>query len=128
VDKRCPRKLTEYPTEWCELAVLRLKLIRSAAKELTDEEEQLLRGCNFALACQSANYCFFKYCADMMNESPRTDIEIARMLNISVDSLKKIEKKAIVKMQDSDFIRDVKRCMPDGESIIDYNRDDSEGE
>lgn len=126
MDKRCPRKLDVYPEEWCALAVLRLKWIRNAGRELTEEEEAALPGCNFAIASQSANYCFFKYCSDMMNESPKTDIEIARMLNISVETLKKIEKKALSKLQDHDFIKQIKSSLPEGESIIDYNKDDSD--
>lgn len=37
-DQRCPRKLDDAPDTWCALAVQRLKALRHAGRELTEEE------------------------------------------------------------------------------------------
>ena len=39
MDCRCPRKLKQLPRAWCPLAVLKLKALRNAERELTEEEE-----------------------------------------------------------------------------------------
>jgi hypothetical protein len=44
MDERCPRRLEEMPDSWCPLAVMRLKAIRNAGRELSEEEEALLPG------------------------------------------------------------------------------------
>jgi hypothetical protein len=45
MDKRCPRALKSMPSEWCPLAVMRLRAIRTAGRELSEEEESRLPGC-----------------------------------------------------------------------------------
>jgi len=101
MDKRCPRKLETVPDNWCPLAVLRLKAIRNAGRELTEEEEALLPGCPWAIDHQLANYCFFKYLDEFIADKAVSDIELAAMLNVSVDTIKKIEKTAFKKMKES---------------------------
>jgi hypothetical protein len=104
MDNRCPRKLDEYPESWCPLAVLRLKAIRNAGRELTAEEEAKLPGCPWAVNHQLANYCFFKYIQDFGSHTPPSEAEIAHYLNVSVDTVKKTQKEAIQKVrQDSAF-------------------------
>ena len=101
MDGRCPRKLETHPTEWCPLAVLRLKAVRNAGKELTEAEEANLPGCPWAVNHQLANYCFFKWSKDYSGDKPLSDIEIASLNNVSVDTVKKTEKEALVKIRES---------------------------
>jgi hypothetical protein len=96
MDNRCPRQLEEVPDTWCPLAVLRLKSIRNAGQELSEEEEAKLPGCPWAVDHQLANYCFFKYI-----KAP-SDMEIASLLNVSTETVKKIEKIALGKMREDD--------------------------
>lgn len=115
MDDRCPRKLEGMPEKWCELAVLRLKAIRNAGRELSEEEEALLPGCPWAVDHQLAHYCFFEYLALYTSEKSISDIELAALLNISVDTVKKIEKNALVKMREHSSFSDLKN---DGEAIV----------
>lgn len=104
MDKRCLRKLQEFPETFCPLAVLRLKALRNAGRELTEEEESRCPGCNYAIAHQMSNYCFFKFMAEHYPNNNLTDIEIAHYNSISADTVKKLEKTAIAKLkEDCDF-------------------------
>lgn len=105
MDSRCPRKLDELPCEFCPLAVLRLKALRNSQKELTEEEENLLPGCPWAVNHQMSNYCFFNYLKDYLNEAP-SDKEIAHMNNLSVETVKKTEKEAMDKIKEFKIIKD----------------------
>lgn len=105
MDSRCPRKLKELPCEFCPLAVLRLKALRNSHVELTEEEEAKLPGCPWAVNHQMSNYCFFNYTKDYLNEVP-SDKEIAHMNNLSVETVKKIEKEAMEKIKELDIVRD----------------------
>lgn len=106
MDNRCPRKLAELPCEFCPLAVLRLKALRNSDTELTEEEEAKLPGCPWAVNHQMSNYCFFNYVKDYLHEAP-SDKEIAHMNNISLETVKKIEKEAINKIKELDIIRNL---------------------
>ena len=108
MDKRCPRRLEEMPDSWCPLAVLRLKAIRNAGRELTEEEESLLPGCPWAVDHQLAHYCFFEYLANFTSDKSVSDIELAALLNVSVDTVKKIEKSALTKMRDHESFSTLK--------------------
>lgn len=101
MDKRCPRQLGDMPETWCELAVLRLKAIRNAGRELTEEEEANLPGCQWAVDHQLAHYCFFEYLATYTSDKPLSDVEIAALLNISLDTVKKTEKNGLAKIRDT---------------------------
>jgi len=108
MDKRCPRQLSDFPNTYCALAVQRLKALRHAGKELSEEEEAKLPGCPWASSHQLANYCFFKLVDEFLPEDKNfSDMEVAHFLNISTDSVRKIEKKAIQKMRDSSIIKDI---------------------
>lgn len=117
MDIRCPRALEELPESWCPLAVLRLKAIRQAGKELTEEEESKLPGCPWAVNHQLANYCFFKYIKDYSGDKPPADIEIAALNCISVDTVKKTEKAALNKIRETEQFKSLKESM-DGESVV----------
>lgn len=107
MDKRCPKQLDELPDSWCPLAVQRLKALRHAEKELTEEEEALLPGCPWAVNHQLANYCFFNMIANFLPDKALSDMEIAHFCNISVDAIKKIEKKSISKIRDTSVFKEV---------------------
>lgn len=108
MDKRCPRSLEDMPDTWCQLAVLRLKAIRNAGRELTEEEEALLPGCPWAVDHQLAHYCFFEYLTKFTTENSISDIELAGLLNVSIDTIKKIEKGALTKMRNHKSFSDLK--------------------
>ena len=107
MDLRCPRKLQDYPTEWCSLAVLRLKVLRNANKELSEEKESNCPGCPWAIAHQLSQYCFFKYAKEYLEGNPISDVEIAYLNSISIDTVKKTEKKALEEFKKSRMIRDL---------------------
>lgn len=115
MDKRCPRRLEDMPDSWCPLAVMRLKAIRNAGRELTEEEEALLPGCPWAVDHQLAHYCFFEYLAKFTSDKQVSDIELAALLNVSVDTIKKIEKTALQKMRDHQSFSDLKS---NGEPVV----------
>lgn len=115
MDKRCPRRLENMPDSWCPLAVLRLKAIRNAGRELSEDEEALLPGCPWAVDHQLAHYCFFEYLTKYTTEKSVSDIELAALLNVSVDTVKKIEKGALTKMRDHKSFSDLKS---DGEPVV----------
>lgn len=117
MDRRCPRALKAMPGEWCPLAVLRLRAIRTAGRELTEEEEAKLPGCPWAVNHQLANYCFFKYIQEYSGEKPPSDVEVASLNCMSVDAVKKTEKTALTKIRDTEQFKDLKESL-DGESVI----------
>jgi DNA-directed RNA polymerase sigma subunit (sigma70/sigma32) len=53
-----------------------------------------------------SNYCFFNYVKDYLN-SPPSDKEIAHMNNISVETVKKVEKEALAKVKEFRTIKDM---------------------
>ena len=108
IDKRCPRQLEFMPDTFCPLAVQRLKALRHAGRELTEEEESKLPGCQYATNHQLANYCFFKLVEDYIpDDRTFSDMEIAHFLNISADTVKKVEKKAVQRMRDSHIFKEI---------------------
>ena len=117
MDKRCPRGLKCMPTEWCPLAVLRLRAIRTAGKELTEEEEANLPGCPWAVNHQLANYCFFQYIQEYSGDKTPSDVEIASLNCMSVDAVKKTEKSALNKIRGAKQFEELKESL-DGESIL----------
>lgn len=119
MDSRCPRNLKSQPGSWCPLGVLRLKAIRNAGRELTEEEETNLPGCPWAVSHQLANYCFFQYASDFNTNEQASDIEIAGLLCISVDTVKKTEKIALSKMKDYSSFKEIQNGLDKGESVLD---------
>lgn len=124
MDKRCPRALECTPDAWCPLAVMRLKAIRTAGRELTEDEESKLPGCPWAVNHQLANYCFFKYIKDYAADKPPSDVEIASLNGISVDTVKKTEKSAISKIRDTEQFSSLKEAMNGGAVVADSDSDD----
>lgn len=127
-DKRCPRQLSCAPSSYCPLAVQRLKAIRHAGRELTEEEEAGLSGCPYAINCQMTNYCFFKFIRDFSpDDKPLSEMEIAHFCSISVDTVKKVEKRALAKMRETEDIKEI-ITNADGEQIMDDRDFDPEWE
>ena len=128
MDPRCPRRLSCHPDTYCPLAVLRLKQLRQADKELTEEEESKLPGCCWAINHQMSCYCFFKYAHDYLDGGdPPRDVEIAHMNSISVESVKKTAKEALEKVKKSDLMTQIAESY-NGEGVIDHRDDDPEYE
>lgn len=125
MDNRCPRKLEEHPDEFCPLAVMRLKAIRNAGKELSEEEESLLPGCPWAVNHQLANYCFFKFVNDYAGDKPLSDVEIAALNNISVESVKQTEKSALTKVRLAEEFVEIKEAHDD-EQVVQESLDSTE--
>lgn len=119
MDPRCPRKLKDFPDGFCPLAVLRLKALRNAEQELTEEEENKLPGCNWAVSHQMCGYCFFSFMARYADEG-LSDVEIASMNSISVDTVKKIEKKALAKLKEFKEMEELRECV-EGKTEQDFN-------
>jgi hypothetical protein len=118
IDQRCLRNLDSMPETWCALAVQRLKALRHAGKELTEEEEEKLPGCKYAVNHQLANYCFFKLVEDFIPEDHNfSDMEVAHFLNVSIDTIKKVEKKAVQRMRDSHTFKEI-IDIHDGDQIM----------
>jgi hypothetical protein len=84
-----------------------LRAIRNAGRELSEQEEALLPGCPWAISCGTACYCFFKYMEDVLPEKSLSDIEIAGLLNVSIDVVKKLEKSAINKLKQDEIIQEL---------------------
>jgi hypothetical protein len=118
MDQRCPRSLKNLPGSWCPLGVLRLKAIRNAGRELTEEEEAKLPGCPWAINHQLANYCYFQYMEEYV-EGSISDIEIAGLLCISVETIKKTEKAALTKMKEVSEFKELQQALDKGESVLD---------
>jgi hypothetical protein len=74
-----------------------------------------LPGCPWAIDHQLAHYCFFQYLTEYTSEKQVSDIELAALLNVSVETIKKIEKSAIAKMRDHESFSSLKS---DGEPVI----------
>jgi len=106
MDKRCPRKLPHFPATWCPQAVIRLRAIRNAGRPLTEEEEDLMPGCKWHCSSQCANYCFFAYVEKVMLDKPLTDMEIAALLSITIEDVRKLDKSGSAKIRENEELRD----------------------
>ena len=120
MDHRCPRQLSETPDSFCELAVMRLRAIRTAGKELTEEEENALPGCPWAVNSQTANYCFFKHIDEFASEQTLPDIEVAALNCLSVETVKKIEKEAMNKIRNREEFASLAKNL-NGESMFEQS-------
>jgi DNA-directed RNA polymerase sigma subunit (sigma70/sigma32) len=94
---------------------LRIKALRNAGKELSEEEESKLPGCQWAVDSQMAHYCFFKYLSEFAEDKQVSDVELAALLNVSVETIKKIEKSALIKMREHKSFSDLKT---NGEAVV----------
>jgi len=108
MDSRCLKQLENLPTEWCDLAVQRLKAIRGYSGNLSEEKEAELPGCPWAVSHQLANYCFFKLIKHHMpDHKDLSDMEIAHFCGVSIDTIKKSEKKALEKIRKTDSFEEI---------------------
>lgn len=82
--------------------------MRNADKEPSQEEEANLPGCPWAVDHQMSNYCFFKFIDQYAGDKSLSDVEIAALNNISVETVKKTEKIAIAKMKGVEVFRSIK--------------------
>lgn len=126
MDPRCPRQLAEMPSTFCALAVQRLRAIRTAGRELTEEEESKLGGCCWAVNSQTANYCFFKHIDEFASEQTLSDVEVAALNCLSVETVKKIEKEAMSKIRNKEEFASLAKNL-DGESMFEQS-DPSDGD
>lgn len=117
MDSRCPRQLKGMPQSFCPLAVTRLRAIRTAGRELTEEEENALPGCVWAVNSQTANYCFFKYIDEFAGETTLSDVEVASLNCLSIETVKKVEKEALNKIRDREEFQKLRKDL-DGESAF----------
>ena len=62
---------------------------------------------------QLASYCFFKYITEYAGDKPPSDIEIASLNSISVETVKQTEKRAIVKLAKVKEFADIKEAYKD---------------
>lgn len=125
MDGRCPRQLKEMPDSFCPLAVNRLRAIRTAGRELSEEEENSLPGCCWAVNSQTANYCFFKYVDELASEQTLSDVEVAALNCLSVETVKKIEKEAMAKIKNCDEFANLRKNL-EGEAIFEESNHDGE--
>lgn len=114
MDPRCPRSLKKMPGEFCPLAVVRLRAIRTAGTELSEEEESKLPGCPWAVNSQMANYCFFKYLEEFAGDTTLSDVEVASLNCLSIETVKKIEREALAKIRSRPDFQQLKEDL-DGE-------------
>ncbi len=127
MDSRCPRMLDKMPTEFCPLAVMRLRAIRTAGRELTEEEENALPGCPWAVNSQTANYCFFKHIDEFASEQTLSDVEVAALNCLSVDTVKRVEREAMAKIRNRQEFASLRKDL-DGESIFENSGNDGDFE
>lgn len=123
LDPRCPRQLSEMPDTFCSMAVMRLRAIRTAGRELTEQEEATLPGCCWSVNSQTANYCFFKYIDEFASEQTLSDVEVAALNCLSVETVKKIEKEGMNKIRNHEEFANLKTDL-DGESIFEHSNSD----
>jgi hypothetical protein len=97
MDCRCPRKLKDSPTEYCPLAVQRLRWLESLGREATEKEEEAAPGCPWAIRNHDFMFCFFKKMEEI--QDPMSDIQIAHSLGISEQTMKKTKDRAIAKLR-----------------------------
>ena len=117
MDNRCHRGLVGPLQSFCPMAVMRLKAMRNSGRELTEEEENRLPGGPWAINDQLSNYCFFSFIADHAPEKTITDPEMAAFLGISQDTVKKVEKAALIKMRQHETFEEIVETY-DGDTIM----------
>jgi len=125
MDSRCPLQLEKLPERFCPLAVQRLKAMRFADHDLSEEEESKLKGCPYAIMHQMSNYCLFKYLADYSSTKRLSETEVARLCNISVDQVKEISKHAFHKIKNSQEFIEVKDEYGESQILDDKRSGDS---
>ncbi len=124
---KCLLKLKDLPKSWesggqklcyCPLAVIRLKAIKAAKNNspLTESQEANLPGCPYSIKSQMSGYCFFIQEA-RRPDIPLLDIEIASLLDITIDQVKAAAESAILKIQADPMIMEIKQAVG-SESVI----------
>lgn len=119
MDSRCPRKLKQCPKTFCPLAVQRLKALRFANRELTEEEEAKLPGCPWAISSQVNNYCFFNF-LQSESDSQLSDIEIAHLTSVSVETVKQTESAALEKLRKDEVFEELAELHASGDMYKEF--------
>ena len=71
-------------------------------------------GCPWAVNSQMANYCFFKYLDEFAGDVTLSDVEVASLNCLSIETVKRVEREALNKIR--------------GREEFQQLRDDLEGE
>lgn len=109
MDDRCVLGLHSLPNDICYAAVRRLHAIKTAGRELTEEEIRGLPGCPWAVQHQKSHYCFFKFMRDYIGSQAPSEQEMAHMMKCSVEDVSKAEKSAMSKFKSSSMIEGLKQ-------------------
>ena len=131
MDDRCPRKLKQPPTHFCPLAVARLRY-RDGIKDDSKRKKELTEpkdapGCPWAVRSHQHGYCFFKLLEDPQNPEKFTDSQIAHMIGVSEEAVKKIADRVLKKAANIKAFKEIKETHGDGplveERLIDGYED-----
>ena len=98
-DKRCPLGLKCHPTQYCPLAIQRLKALERADGNVSHLQESKIPGCDWYCADKDSNYCFFKYIHDNSGKDHST-IDIAEKLSITQAAVYSGLNRAITKLKE----------------------------
>lgn len=103
----CPLKLKRFPEEICELGLQRARWTKDHTGYLAFEEKQA-PGCVWGIPTEDKHsYCFFKFMAD--SEGKQFDEnEIANLLGLSKDQIKKIIETATIKLKNTEIVKELK--------------------
>ena len=108
MDDRCPRKLKTLPCSFCPLAVKRLKSLKYDGNCNDDFDEAQRPGCDYAIDSQMANYCFFKYTAELLpSGKPLSDMMVSHLLGIPLNQIRSIEAEAIRKLAEHPLFKEL---------------------
>lgn len=107
-DPRCPLGLKCFPGQICPLAVERLRALEQIDGNASHVQEEKLPGCSFAINDKDSNYCFFRYMYENEGKDHPT-IEIAEKLLITQAAVYSGLNRAIVKIKESDLVKEAKK-------------------
>lgn len=91
----CPRRLKNLPSSPCPMALLRLEIIRSGKREMSD-----MPGCAWSCTSAEDNFCFWSMANRKGFDSMNTK-EISEALSLSPAQVDKSEKSALEKLNES---------------------------
>jgi hypothetical protein len=96
-----------------------LKALRFANRELTEEEEAKLPGCPWAISSQVNNYCFFNF-LQSESDSQLSDIEIAHLTSVSVETVKQTESAALEKLRKDEVFEELAELHASGDMYKEF--------
>lgn len=92
---------------------------------MSEEEEAKLPGCPWAVNHQLSNYCFFKYMSDYVDK-PLSEMEVAALNHLSIETVKKTEKSALSKIRESEQFTEIKDEYGDDQIVDSFDSDSSD--